>query len=184
MNKTTWAYVTGGAIAVVLVIVVIWLATRTGRTSQPGGSAANAVPGAVTVTPSGPQTKLPVPSGTTVPDATSKVSGDVAKPLAVTQAAPGVDSKVRSFTIQINNNQFTPAQVVAYVNDIVHITFTAVDKDYDVTQPDYGFRLVIPKGQTKLLEGQFTSAGKYVFYCASCGGPDQGPVGYLVAVPR
>ncbi len=179
MNKRTWLVIVGALIVVLLVALIVWQLTK----NAGSGNQAAGGPGGAAGTASS-TTRLPVPVGTTVPDANSSVSGDVAKPQSVTQAAPGVTSKIRTFSVQINHNTFTPAEFDAYVGDIVSINFTAVDKDYDVVQPDYGFKLTIPKGQTKLLQGQYTSAGKYIFYCQSCGGPQSGPVGYLVAVPK
>lgn len=178
MKKSTQMALIGAAVAVVIVIAIVWFATR-GPVNQPGA----ATPGAAGTTAES-KTKMPVPAGVSVPGTNSQVSGDVAKPTSVAPAAPGATSQNRTFSVAVNNDTFTPAEFIGYVNDIVTIHFTAVDKDYDVTQPDYGYKLIIPKGQTKLLQGQFTTAGKFVFYCASCGGPDKGPVGYFVAVPK
>lgn len=130
------------------------------------------------------RTKLPLPANVTVPEAGFPAGDNVAIPEVVRPAAPGVSSKYREFQVSIEGGKFVPDTVAVYANDIAHITFSAVDRTYDVVQPDYGFSLQIPKGTSKLLEGQFSKTGKYLFYCASCGGPDAGPVGYIVVTPK
>jgi heme/copper-type cytochrome/quinol oxidase subunit 2 len=183
MKKGTLAYIVGGA--VLLVIIVILAATHfsqlQGTFSSPPSSSVSPV--ANEQAPSS-KTHLDIPANVTVPDTNSTVDATVAKPESVAIAAPDTTSKFRTFAIAIRSNVFTPSTVIVNVNDIAHINFTAVDNVYDITQPDYGFKLIIPKGQTKLLEAQYTAPGKYVFYCAACGGPDKGPVGYVIVVPK
>ncbi len=165
-------------IILALVVGVWWVVRDVQKATQPGGEDSG-ING-----PSASDTRQDVPSGTTVPDQNTNVSGDVARPDAVTAAAPGVDSKKRTFKINIDNNKFDPSTVIVYAGDIAHIEFTAVDKNYDIVQPDYGFRLDIAKGQTRLIEGQYNSTGKYIFYCESCGGLEGGVQGYVIVVPK
>lgn len=128
-------------------------------------------------------TREEVPTDTVVPDQNSSVPANVAKPDTVIPAAPGVESKKRIFNISINSGKFVPDTVIVNVGDIANVTFTAVDQAYEIVQPDYGFKLNIAKGESKLLEAQFNTPGKYMFYCASCGGPEAGPKGYFTVVP-
>jgi plastocyanin len=180
MTKKAWIYIVGGVVVIVLIILIaMLLGKKAGK--DPGGETITAPVGTEV---EGSKTRLDVPADTKVPDSSSQVSADVAKPISVSVAAPGTTSKKRTFTVSINNNDFSPSNVIINVGDIAHIDFTAVDKAYDITQPDYGFQLNIAKGETKLLEGQYPSPGKYVFYCESCGGPDKGPVGYITVVPK
>jgi plastocyanin len=181
MTKKAWMYIVGGVVVIVLIILIAMLWGKKAATGPEGGVATGSVSGVV---PEESKTRLEVPANTKVPDANSEVGADVAKPTAVANAAPGVSSKFRAFSISINNNDFAPGTVIISVGDIAHIDFTAVDRSYDITQPDYGFKLNIAKGETKLLEGQYSTAGKYIFYCSECGGPDKGPVGYIVVVPK
>lgn len=143
-------------------------ATGAGKTTATGGSA----------------TRQTVSSNVTVPNTTSTVSGDVAKPSVVAQAAPGSSANFRSFSIKVSGNAFSPSTVIVNVGDTVHLNIAAGDKDYDFYQPDYGLSLQLPKGVTKVVEFQATSPDKYTFYCKSCGGPSSGPVGYVVVVTK
>lgn len=93
-------------------------------------------------------------------------------------------SNFRSFSLSVSSNEFSPSNVIAYIGDTVRLNITAKDKDYDFYQPDYGLSKQLPKGVAALVEFQVTAAGKYTFYCKSCGGPAKGPVGYVVVVPK
>lgn len=135
--------------------------------------------------PGGPATRETVPSNVVVPGATStNVPANVAKPQVIGPANPNNTASFRSFSITISGSAFTPNTVIVKVGDTAHINFTAVDKNYDFTQPDYGFNVSIPKGQTKLVEFSATAEGKFTFYCKTCGGPSSGPVGYIVVAPK
>lgn len=143
-------------------------------------------------TPSSPSkapTRAPVPSDAFVPEKNStSTPADVARPKDVYRAlSPSVSkatSSIRTFDITVEDNQFTPNKITVYQKDVPRLTVVAVDKDYDLTQPDYGFHLALPKGQPKLLMFVAGSAGKFMFYCEQCGGPDRGPKGYFVVVPK
>ncbi len=130
------------------------------------------------------ETHTSVGSDVKVPDASSAVSAGVAAPKTVAAAAEGSDLKSRTFEITINNNSFSPSTVIIGQGDIASITFKSVDKDYDFVQPDYGLSMKLPKGTPRMINFQGVATGKYTFYCATCGGPSKGPVGYIVVVPR
>jgi len=115
----------------------------------------------------------------------TNVPEGVAVPKNVSPASAVSDAKIRNFSeLKIENNKFTPQEFIVKQGDIFDVNVTAVDKDYDFTQPDYGFYLSIKKGETKRVQFQATAAGKFIFYCKSCGGPEKGPVGSLVVVPK
>jgi nitrous oxide reductase len=110
---------------------------------------------------------------------------NVAKPQNVVKANANTDSNIRTFEgILIENNEFRPSEFRLKQGDVFDIFAKAVDKDYDITQPDYGVILKVKKGEQKRLQFQVTAPGKFVFYCSLCGGPDKGPKGYLVVVPK
>lgn len=134
--------------------------------------------------PTESKTRLPVPAGATVPEVGGGNAGGAATPTVVRPSGPGADSSIREFRINIDKNAFSPDAIALYVGDVAHINFTAVDKPYEIVQPDNGYRLSIPKGGSKLLEGQFNQAGKFILYCSSCGGPEKGPVGYITVVSK
>ncbi len=126
-----------------------------------------------------------IPAGTAVvaQNATG-TAANIAVPKVVIPAAPGVSASLRVFDISGNGGVFTPSTVTAYVGDTVHINFTAVDKAYDITFPDYNMKQTAQKGETKVLEFQATNAGKFTYYCDSCGGLKSNAVGYMEIVPK
>lgn len=130
-------------------------------------------------------TRAPVPAGVTVPSQGEATAPNVAPPQVVSPAKAGSDSEYRSFSITADDNQFTPSTIVVNQGDVVNLIITAVDKNYDFTQPDYGFKQVaILKGQSKTIQFGATATGQFTFYCSSCGGPTQGPTGYIIIVPK
>ena len=135
---------------------------------------------------SGPEsaTKSEVSLATVVPDANSSAADGVAKPEYVTPTAPGSELSFRSFDVRIEKGRFIPENVVIYSGDVARISFTAVDRAYDVTQPDTGYKIQVKKGETKEFEGKFPNPGKFTAYCDACGGPEAGFLGYIVVVPK
>lgn len=126
-------------------------------------------------------TRNPAPSSVMIPDVGAKnVAANVAVPSMVTPSLPNTDTNFRQFAMRAEGNVFSPAEVIARVGDIVHIDLTAVDHEYDFTQPDFGIRVSVMKGQTKPVEFNASASGQFTFYCASCGGPAKGPIGYIV----
>lgn len=167
------------AVIVVLAAVAIFLAARSGNSSQPGTAYQSSG------SPSSGQlaTRQPLTGKISVPDANSPKS-DIANPNSVVAAAPVGTAKSRSFSITIFNNQFSPSQIAVYQGDNVIISFAAKDNNYDVVQPDYGLKQIIPKGGAASIMFSAVASGKFTFYCQSCGGPAKGPVGYLLIKPK
>lgn len=136
-------------------------------------------------TPASP-TRSAVPPNVVVPgqNATSGVPEGFAVPKVVIPAAPGVTSNLRVFDIKGEKGKFVPSTVAAYAGDVVHVNFTAVDKAYDITFPDYGMKQTAAKGETKVLEFQAAATGKFAYYCDSCGGLNSSAVGYIIIAPK
>ncbi len=128
------------------------------------------------------QTRTQVPENVTIPEVGEEVPEGVAAPTVVTPAAPEVESKFRGFDIKAEGNKFDPNTVIVELGDTVHINFTAVDKDYDISLPDYGMKQIAPKGQTKPLEFQAVIEGKFTYYCELCGGLDSTAKGYIIVI--
>lgn len=128
-------------------------------------------------------TRAEAPKNVKIPEAGEEAAEGVAVPVSVTQAAPGVSAKFRLFTILAENDLFDPSTVIVKIGDTVHINFTAVDKTYDITFPDYGMKQTATKGQTKILEFQAVSDGKFTYYCSSCGGINSKTIGYIIVAP-
>ena len=175
--------VIGAVVIFGAVLLLVWRGPGSpGGTLSPGGG----IPAAGTApAQNGPVTRGAAPSNVMVPDsASSSVPSNVAKPQLVAPTRPNSDARFRSFSIGVSSSGFVPDTVIVKVGDTVHLVITAVDKDYDFAQPDYGFNVALLKGQAKVVEFQATAEGKFTFYCKSCGGPAKGPVGYIIAAPK
>lgn len=104
----------------------------------------------------------------------------VAVPTVVTAAAPGVESKFRSFDIKAENGKFEPSRIIGRVGDTIHVNFTAVDKEYDIVFPSYSMKQTAKAGQTKVLEFSAVIAGNFTYYCELCGGPESTARGNII----
>jgi len=173
------------AAAVVLVFVgaavLIAIKNKSGnQTASPNPEAA-----AVGAVESSSKTMGAVPPGTQAPGrGEENLPAGAAVPQAVAPAAPGISANKRIFQVTVQSDAFTPDTVIIKQGDTMQIYFTAVDKNYDFKQPDMGLSRLLPKGKPTLIEGSPPSPGKYTFYCQSCGGPDKGPVGYIIVVSK
>ena len=166
------------AIVVVLVIgaVVIFGGKKSGLAPSP------------TPTPSGKYTatKHELPKDAKVYGVGEKTPEGVAAPISISKMTGDAGINLYAFSITAEKNKFTPNTVFVYQNDIVKLFIKAVDKDYDIYQPDSGLKMVFKKGEAeKYLEKQmFEAPGDYVFYCESCGGLNSTAVGHIIVVPK
>lgn len=168
---------------VVVVLAAFFIRQRGGsfpeRGTGPGGTSAG-LPGGMMDSP----THAPVPEGAVAPGVgASDLPEGVGAPRLVTEAAPSVPYSYRSFSISVENGKFVPDTIIVNEKDTVNLKITASDDEYDFFQPDYGLSAPLPEGVTKTVEFGALLTGKLTFYCQSCGGPDSGPVGYIVVVP-
>lgn len=180
-NKKVVIYVTVAVLVVAgLVFILASNTTKSGIVSQTGSNA--------TTTASADQPKsatyASVSADTKIPGVGEQTSGGVGVPKTVLPAAPGVTASARAFDVSVQDDKFIPDTLTVLVGDTVNVSLTAIDKDYDFYQPDYGLSTSLPKGVKKLILFQGNSVGKYTFFCKSCGGPSKGPVGYFVVVPK
>jgi len=90
----------------------------------------------------------------------------------------------RNFNVVLDGDSVFPQKIIIKLLDMVTINFSAIDKTYDFIQPDNGLAWTVPKGGSKSLQFQGATPGEFTFYCESCGGPDKGPVGYFIVVPK
>lgn len=190
-DKKNIYMVVGGVVIIVIAIIIGIVVGRSTSTPSsntgapgPAGSAAGA--GGPTTGPGSTATWQEVPKDVVIPDqnaTATSVPKDVAIPKVSIPAAPGVDSSLRVFTITADGGKFTPSTIAAYTGDTVSVKFTAVDKTYDITFPDYGMKQTAQKGQTKVLEFQAQAVGKFAYYCDSCGGLKSTAVGYIIVAP-
>ena len=170
-------YLIFGAVALVLIVAVLVVVLT-------GGKNGPETPGGATTTPvNQSDTYKPVGANIVVPGTNSQVDPGVAKPTQV--KAVGVnDLSARNFNVVLNGDSVSPQKIIIKLFDLVTINFSAVDKTYDLTQPDNGLSWTVPGGGSKSLQFQGTTPGEFTYYCKSCGGPDKGPVGYFVVVPK
>jgi heme/copper-type cytochrome/quinol oxidase subunit 2 len=167
-------------VGVVLVIVVLGIVV-----SKRGPFFAPPVPVPATSTESSvPVTREAAPVNVVIPgENATNTPENVAVPDTVSRgssADPSVSQ--RGYSIQAENDQFTPNTVIVKLGDLIDIHLTAVDKAYDFTQPDFGFHADVAQGTVQRIQWTATDIGKFIFYCKSCGGPSQGPIGYIIIV--
>jgi plastocyanin len=132
------------------------------------------------------QFRSEVPVNTKVPEMNEPLTAaqkeKIAVPNVVTAAAPGADTSFRSFEIRGEGGKFIPSEIIANQGDIVHISFSAVDKDYDIVFPSYSMSQRAKQGTKKNLEFQALSAGSFIYYCDSCGGVNSAATGKIIIV--
>jgi hypothetical protein len=93
-------------------------------------------------------------------------------------------TKFRSFTIEAKQGAYVPNTVIIKAGDTLRLSLTAVDGSYDIMQPDYRLTISALQGASGVFEGGGFTPGKFMFYCERCGGPDKGPVGYLIVTEK
>lgn len=167
-----------GAIVIVLIIgaVIIFGGKKTGLAPSPTPTAG----GNFT------ETKREIPKDAKVYGVGESVPEGVAAPMSISAMTGDAGINLYAFSITAEKDKFTPNTVFIYQNDIVKLFIKAVDKDYDIVQPDSGLRMVFKKGEEgKYLEKQmFEEPGDYLFYCESCGGLDSTAVGHIIVLPK
>jgi heme/copper-type cytochrome/quinol oxidase subunit 2 len=180
----------GIVLAVVVILLVVWAVMAGRKNMSSSGAAATAGGGGPAgaigsnSSSSGSGTYAPAPANVVVPNVGATSTGGVAVPVTETPAAPGVSAKYRSFNITVNSSGFSPATIAVNVGDTVNLQITASGGNYYFTQPDLGFNDPLPEGQTKTVSFSPMTAGKYLFYCSSCGGPTKGPTGYIIVAAQ
>lgn len=127
-----------------------------------------------------------VPANTSIPNTDTKLSEEqkkeIAIPTAVIPSSPGASSQFRTFDIKAEGGKFVPNKIIVGLGDIVHINFTAVDKDYDIVFPSYNMKQTARSGQTKILEFSAMAEGNFSYYCELCGGPNSTAKGNIMVV--
>ena len=181
MSKQSIAITVSALVIFVVILVLAFVRGPSGTVSLSGTE----------VEPSGPVTRESLARNVVivVPGAGDESAEEgVAIPESISAvSAHRGDAVLRDFAVKIENDAFNPRELRAFVGDTVRITATAVDKDYTVRQPDYGFGATIRRGETGFITHQagFEVAAADTFYimCTSCRNPDD-PAGVLVVVPR
>lgn len=78
--------------------------------------------------------------------------------------AVGAQGTVREFTVQGNEFAYSPARIEVQKDDIVKITFTAVDMPHSFTI-DGGYRIAKRAGAGQSVTFEFRATGTERFYC-------------------
>ena len=179
MSRQTWGII--GVIVLVFVAIFLFAFVKGPSGTIPGGGGTGSE-----AEPPGPVTREAPPKNVVVPGAGAEnVPENVAVPQSVSPtAAHRGGAQNRSFEVQISGNKFEPDTVIVNKGDTVRISVTAVDKNYDYFQPDYGFKIVLKKGESNFTQFDATAAGRFTIFCESCGGPEKGPIGYLVVAEK
>jgi hypothetical protein len=131
-------------------------------------------------------TRAPAPENVKVPEPGEKVAEGVAPPTHVAPASdsPLSDAKHRQFSIVAENDRYSPNEIIVRQMDVVTIDFSAKDKTYDLTIPDYGLKRVVEAGGAVKIQFQADQAGKFTFYCELCGGLKSKTTGTLIVVSK
>lgn len=175
-KKTTYLLI---AAIVVLAVIIVLVSLKTEK--KAGQEAIEGtVPGQT-----GSLTRQEVPEDVVVPELNQEIGNEnIAVPLTVSPASPQGEAMFRRFEISAANDKYIPSEVIVNQGDTVHIDFTAVGKEYDITFPDYGMKQTAQKGEKKILEFQALNPGKFLYYCELCCGMDGNTKGYIIVVPK
>lgn len=173
------------ALAIVAISFGYWLGgggTTSSSEQSSGVGASTGLPGTpASSTSPGIPAVAAVPPNTSVPDeGATDAPPDVAVPVTQSAGNPAGTVSYRSFNISIDDGAYDPSTVIVKQGDTVNLELTAVDANYEFTQPNYGFNDSIMKGETQTIQFQALRSGDFTFYCESCGGPSKGPVGHLI----
>lgn len=172
----------GVLLLIAIVVGALMFFKSSGELSPTGNNGENNATGTIS-DGQGSKTYVPVSGDVQIPGTTSQADSGIAIPTEVKEVGTN-DVSERDFNIVIDKDMVSPQKVIVKLLDIVTINFSAVDKSYDMAQPDNGLSWTVPMGGSKSLQFQGSTPGQFTFYCVSCGGPDKGPVGYIVVVPR
>lgn len=93
------------------------------------------------------------------------VAPAVSEPAQQASRTGAQGGQVREFTVTADRFSFAPARLEVNKDDLVKITFTAVDIPHSFTQDGYRIAKRAGAGQTVVFEFRADRAGEYPFYC-------------------
>lgn len=133
-------------------------------------------------------TREEVPTNISVPEAGQvPVSEEVAIPNIVvpaTQGAVAEAPRLRIFKTVISASGFEPSEFIVNQKDTTRIDIESKGGEFIIAQPDYGLSQTVNPTAIKTIQFDANEAGKYLLYCESCGGPENGPKAYVTVVPK
>ena len=174
-KKKLW--IIGGSVVALLVVGTVTLVFIQDRSRREAERERDSAP---------LETHLSVPPNMIPPNANAaNVPENVGIPHVVASVNTSHTADFRNFSLEARDNKFSPDTIIVRVNDVIFMKVAAVDKDYDFTQPDYGIREVIRRGESKVIAFAPSSEGKFIFYCEQCSDfPGKRPQGSIIVVSR
>jgi hypothetical protein len=131
-----------------------------------------------------------------VPDQDTELSEEQREIIAVPERTAssnpfsGTMSQNRSFSFNLENNNLinkgdSGKEINVYQYDNLSLTFTAIDKDYDIHIPEYyNNPITIEAGSTIRRRFQAVNLGSFSYYCEVCGGIDSQASGLINVFER
>lgn len=191
-NKKKIILALGFILILALLVVILWQFKFGGQLATPVVETGNQFVPAASQSSSTPRdwaetdVRKAVPEGVVVPEMTTVVpdnlKNQIAVPVATTPVTAGAAAQIRIFNIRAEADKFIPEKMIVNKGDTVHVEFTAVDKDYDLTISGYNMKQSPKQGETKSLEFQALQDGDFIYYCTTCGGLSSGPQGHIIVV--
>jgi heme/copper-type cytochrome/quinol oxidase subunit 2 len=86
--------------------------------------------------------------------------------LAMSRPEAQAGAQIRECAVVANDFTFTPARVDVHQNEIVRVTFRAVDIPHTFTIDDYRIAKRAGVGQTIIFEFRADRAGTFTIYCS------------------
>lgn len=97
----------------------------------------------------------------TVPDKNLELT----EPKTETEAAPGVETKLRVFEMTATRSGYDPEEIVVNQGDTISIRVKTAGTGYDISIPDMGLYQVVEEGGEKRLEFQALTPGTFTYLC-------------------
>jgi plastocyanin len=191
-NKKKIILILGLALILILVALIIWQLKTGANKPMPIEKVDNPFLPDTSQSSTTPRdweetdTRKAVPEGVTVPEMNTVIPDNLKDQIAVPEASvpvvAGSESQLRIFSVRAEADKFIPEKIIVNSGDTVHIEFSAIDKDYDLTLSGYNMKQSAKKGETKSLEFQALRDGDFIYYCQACGGLQSGPQGHIIIV--
>jgi len=131
-----------------------------------------------------------------IPDPDTELTEEQRQVIAVPEKAvsinpdSGTTSQHRNFNFNLENDSLinvggSGREINVYQYDDLSISFTAIDKDYDINIPDFfGRSFDIKAGETIRRSFQVTNPGSFPYYCQICGGVNSQASGLINVIER
>jgi plastocyanin len=170
-NRGGLMKVLGVILILIVVVIVVWLIGGKGGISPD------------VFRPSNPLALPTVEGGTrevirdsidTPSELAANLPANIAIPMDVSPLGKG-EQTLREFAVTGEAGRYVPDTIVANDGDVVTVSFTASDANYNMFFPDFGVYQTVSRGETKRFQFQVYPFGQYQFYCKDiCAGNMEG----------